>query len=377
MNSSEKNGAFFLNKKPAVLLLENKLLFKGFSFGALGTITGELCFNTGMVGYQEILTDPSYCGQIVMMTYPHIGNYGINPNDIESNQIQVSGFIVKEAADYPSNFQSNQSIHDYLSEQNIVGIQGLDTRAITKVIRETGSMNAVISSTNFDKNFLLKKLENAPNMTGLNLASKVSCDSPYIYKNSNQHNFKVVAIDFGIKSNILRLLEEQGCDITVVPASTPSSEIKSMKPDGIFLSNGPGDPAVVNDGIQCIKDLLGLYPMFGICLGHQLLALALGGSTFKLKYGHRGCNHPVKNLNTGQIEISSQNHGFAVSPEGLPDNITITHINLNDNTVAGISCSDLNVFSVQYHPESCPGPHDSKYLFNDFIMLMQEQAKNA
>ena len=377
MNSSAKNGAFFLNKKPAILLLENKLLFKGFSFGALGTVVGELCFNTGMVGYQEILTDPSYCGQIVMMTYPHIGNYGVNTNDIESNKIQVSGFIVREATQFPSNFQSHQSINDYLCDNNIIGIQGLDTRAITRVIRDNGSMNAVISSTNFDKEFLIKKLNQAPSMDGLNLTSKVTCSQSYGYNKPNKTKFKIVAMDFGIKSNILRLLESKGCDITVVPASTSSDTIKSINPDGVFLSNGPGDPAAVTDAIACIKDLLGNYPIFGICLGHQLLALALGGSTFKLKYGHRGCNHPVKNLDTNQIEITSQNHGFAVQSEGLPNNVNITHINLNDNTVAGISCPDLNAFSVQYHPESCPGPHDSEYLFNDFIRLIKKVHSNA
>jgi len=377
MNSSAKSGAFFLNKKPAVLLLENKLSFKGFSLGKIGTITGELCFNTGMVGYQEILTDPSYCGQIVMMTYPHIGNYGININDTESNKIQVSGFIVREGSEFPSNFQSSQSLNQYLEDNNIIGIQGLDTRAITRVIREYGSMNAIISSTNFDEKFLLNKLRKAPTMEGLNLVSQVTCSKSYHYNKSSESKFKIVAIDFGIKTNILRLLESKGCDITVVPASTSSSDIKSINPDGVLLSNGPGDPAAVIDAIECIKALLGDYPIFGICLGHQLLALALGGSTFKLKYGHRGCNHPVKNLDTKKIEITSQNHGFAVQSEGLPDNIKITHINLNDDTVAGISCPDFNAFSVQYHPESCPGPHDSEYLFDNFINLMKKVNTNA
>ena len=377
MNSSAKSGAFFLDKKPAVLLLENKLLFRGFAFGSLGTITGELCFNTGMVGYQEILTDPSYCGQLVMMTYPHIGNYGINADDIESDKIQVSGFIVREASEFPSNFQSNQSINKYLVDNNIVGIQGLDTRAITRTIRDNGAMNAIISSTNFDKNFLLKKLNDAPSMDGLNLTSQVTCSESYQYNKSDKYRFKIVAIDFGIKSNILRLLESKGCNIMVVPATISSDEIKAINPDGVFLSNGPGDPAAVTDAIKCIKDLLGKYPIFGICLGHQLLALALGGSTFKLKYGHRGCNHPVKNLATGQIEITSQNHGFSVNSKGLSQNIKITHVNLNDDTIAGISCPDLKAFSVQYHPESCPGPRDSEYLFNDFIHLMKQVNTNA
>ena len=378
MNSSENSGAFFLPKKPAVLLLENNLLFKGFSFGAIGTTTGELCFNTGMIGYQEILTDPSYCGQIVLMTYPHIGNYGTNNNDVESDNIQVSGFIVREGCEYPSNFRSQESIDTYLKNNNIVGIQGLDTRAITRVIRENGAMNAIISSEEVDQSKLLKKLKEIPSMDGLNLANRVTCDSSYHYsQNSNNSSFKVVALDFGVKFNILRLLESKGCDITVVPANTPASTIKAMNPDGIFLSNGPGDPAAVTEAIECIKSLLGEYPIFGICLGHQLLALAFGASTFKLKYGHRGCNHPVKNLQTGKVEITSQNHGFAVQDIDLPNNLEVTHINLNDNTIAGLSCESMNVFSVQYHPEASPGPHDSEYLFDKFIQLMTEVQSNA
>ena len=372
MKSSTENGAFFLSRKPALLLLENGLSFKGHALGAIGTTTGELCFNTGMIGYQEILTDPSYCGQLITMTYPHIGNYGTNEQDTESNKIQASGFIVKEGADYPSNYLSQQSISQYLKQYNIVGIQGVDTRAITRVIREQGAMNAIISSEIFDQSILSKYLENAPSMEGLNLAQSVTCDKSYKYSQPDQICFKVVAIDFGIKSNILRLLKQKGCDITVVPANITSNEIKKLNPDGIFLSNGPGDPAAVLDAIKCIKSLLGHYPIFGICLGHQLLALSLGAQTFKLKYGHRGCNHPVKNLITGKVEITSQNHGFAVSDANLPSNVNVTHLNLNDNTIAGISCPDLKAFSIQYHPESCPGPHDSQYLFDDFITSMKE-----
>ena len=372
MKSSAGNGAFFLSQKPAILFLENGLFFKGYALGSIGTTTGELCFNTGMVGYQEILTDPSYCGQLITMTYPHIGNYGTNNQYIESTQIQASGFIVKEGAKYPSNYLSQQSISEYLKQYNIVGIQGIDTRAITRVIREQGAMNAIISSEIFDQFLLSKHLENTPSMEGLNLAQLVTCDKSYKYSQPDQIRFKVVAIDFGIKSNILRLLKQKGCDITVVPANITSNEIKKLNPDGIFLSNGPGDPAAVLDAIKCIKSLLGNYPIFGICLGHQLLALSLGAKTFKLKYGHRGCNHPVKNLITGKVEITSQNHGFAVSDANLPSNVNVTHLNLNDNTIAGISCPDLKAFSIQYHPESCPGPHDSQYLFDDFITSMKE-----
>ena len=371
MKSSAENGAFFLSKKPALLLLENGAVFSGKALGLIGTTSGELCFNTGMVGYQEILTDPSYCGQIVTMTYPHIGNYGINNNDNESSKIQVSGFIVKEAADYPSNHQSEQSIDQHLKDNNIIGIQNLDTRAITRIIREKGAMNAIISSEILDPEVLKKELSNIPSMQGLNLAKEVTCDKVYQYSKLDQPTFKIVAIDFGIKTNILRLLEQRGCDITVVPSSTTSAEIKKMNPDGIFLSNGPGDPAAVLDAIECVKSLLGVYPIFGICLGHQILALALGAQTFKLKYGHRGCNHPVKNLVTGKVEITSQNHGFAVSDNNLPESINITHMNLNDNTVAGLSAPDMNAFSIQYHPESSPGPHDSQYLFDDFILSMK------
>ena len=374
MKSSAENGAFFLSQKPAILFLENGLFFKGYALGSIGTTTGELCFNTGMVGYQEILTDPSYCGQLITMTYPHIGNYGTNNQYIESTQIQASGFIVKEGAKYPSNYLSQKSISEYLKQYNIVGIQGVDTRAITRVIREQGAMNAIISSEIFDQSILSKYLENAPSMEGLNLAQSVTCDKSYKYSQPDQIRFKVVAIDFGIKSNILRLLKQKGCDITVVPANITSNEIKKLNPDGIFLSNGPGDPAAVLDAIKCIKSLLGHYPIFGICLGHQLLALSLGAQTFKLKYGHRGCNHPVKNLITGKVEITSQNHGFAVSNSNLPSNVNVTHLNLNDNTIAGISCSDLKAFSIQYHPESCPGPHDSQYLFDDFITSMKENS---
>ncbi len=377
MNSSAKNGAFFLSKKPAVLLLENNQVFHGYAIGKTGTTSGELCFNTGMVGYQEILTDPSYCGQMVLMTYPHIGNYGVNKNDIESRNIQVAGFIIKDLTIEPSNYSSNQSLNQYLKNNNITGICGLDTRAITRVVREHGSMNAIISSENLDLNVLTEQLSQTPSMEGLNLTNQVTCKKSYKYENSISGEFKVAALDFGIKNNILRLLKKYGCNVTVFPSNISSQEIISFNPDGVFLSNGPGDPAAVVGAINCIKNLLGKYPIFGICLGHQLLSLALGAKTFKLKYGHRGLNHPVKNIENGKIEITSQNHGFAVSKENLPSNINITHINLNDNTIAGISCPDMQVFSVQYHPESAPGPHDSEYLFQSFINLMKHRKSNA
>ena len=377
MNSSAKNGAFFLSKKPAVLLLENNQVFHGYAIGKTGTTSGELCFNTGMVGYQEILTDPSYCGQMVLMTYPHIGNYGVNKNDIESKNIQVAGFIIKDLTIEPSNYSSDQSLNQYLKNNNITGICGLDTRAITRVVREHGSMNAIISSENLDLNVLKEQLSQTPSMEGLNLTNQVTCKKSYQYKNSISEEFKVAALDFGIKNNILRLLKKYGCNVTVFPSNISSQEIISFNPDGVFLSNGPGDPAAVVGAINCIKNLLSKYPIFGICLGHQLLSLALGAKTFKLKYGHRGLNHPVKNIENGKIEITSQNHGFAVSKENLPSNINITHINLNDNTIAGISCPDMQVFSVQYHPESAPGPHDSEYLFQSFINLMKHRKSNA
>ena len=377
MKSSAQNGAFFLSPNPAILVLENGLIFKGNAFGAYGTTSGELCFNTGMVGYQEILTDPSYCGQIVTMTYPHIGNYGINVNYSESQSIQVSGFIVKEGVQHPSNHLSQSSITEYLEQHNVVGIQNLDTRAITRIIRDQGAMNAIISSEILDPKILKEKLQTIPSMEGLNLTERVTCTKSYEYSKPKKTLFKVVVIDFGIKANILRLLKKHGCEITVVPSTATSDEIQKINPDGIFLSNGPGDPSAALGEIECIKSLIGNYPIFGICLGHQLLALALGAKTFKLKYGHRGCNHPVKNLETGKVEITSQNHGFAISKENIPSNIQVTHINLNDNTIAGISCPNIKAFSIQYHPESCPGPNDSQYLFDNFIQLMQKEKLNG
>ncbi len=364
-----------MNKK-ACLILENGTVFSGTAFGAEGETIGEVCFNTGMTGYQEILTDPSYCGQLITMTYPHIGNYGINPEDIESAKIQAAGFIVREENILPSNFRSTQSLGDYLRSQNVVGIQNIDTRMLTRMIRDEGAMNGIISTTDLKEKSLIKKVKAAPSMNGQDLATVVTCDNSYVWGEQSQQ-YKIAALDFGIKHNILHLLEFHGCNNTVFPAQTSSDEILGFNPDGIFLSNGPGDPAAVTYGVETVKKLLGKKPIFGICLGHQILALALGGSTYKLKFGHRGCNHPVKNLQNNMVEITSQNHGFAVDPESLTKNIEITHTSLNDQTVEGLRCRDLSVFSVQYHPEASPGPHDSRYLFEKFINLMSPDTINA
>ena len=352
----------------AVLLLDDGKLFRGNTFGATGQSIGEVCFNTGMTGYQEILTDPSYAKQIVTMTAPHIGNYGVNSEDIESEKIQISGFVIKEESTFPSSWRSEISLGDYLKKQNIVGIKNIDTRALTRHIRDNGAMNGIISSTADNKNKLESKLKSSPSMTGLDLAKIVSTKN--IYDWSDKGEYRVAAIDFGIKKNILRLLEEFHCQVTVFPANTTAKDVLSCDPDGVFLSNGPGDPAAVEYGIQTVKQILGEKPIFGICLGHQILAIALGAKTFKLKFGHRGINHPVKNMGEKTIEITSQNHGFAVELESLPKNVISTHINLNDNTSAGIESIDYPAFSVQYHPESSPGPHDSRYLFKKFIRMM-------
>jgi len=356
--------------KPAKLVLENGTIFSGISFGAEGETIGEVCFNTGMTGYQEILTDPSYCGQLITMTYPHIGNYGVNEEDVESNKIHAAGFIVREENVVPSNFRSTQSLGEYLRAQKIVGIQKIDTRMLTRILRDEGAMNGIISTTDLDDDSLLQKVKTAPSMDGLDLAKVVTCDKSYKWSKGKH---KIAAIDFGIKHNILRLLESHGCDITVFPATASVTEILNINPDGIFLSNGPGDPAAVTYGIKTVKELLGKKPIFGICLGHQILALALGAKTYKLKFGHRGCNHPVKNVATGVVEITSQNHGFAVGADSFSENMEVTHLSLNDQTIEGLKCTNVQAFSVQYHPESSPGPHDSRYLFQNFIDMMTEK----
>ena len=366
----------------AILLLEDSTIFEGDSFGAIGQKCGEVVFNTSMTGYQEILTDPSYNEQIITMTYPLIGNYGTNKCDWESRKVFASGFIVKENCSYPSNWRNKDSLSDYLEANNVIGLEGIDTRKLVKHIRTQGAMKGIISSTDLSIDKLKKKLESYPGLVGRDIVKDVSVKKSYCWDkpvvdvlNVNEQKpekkYKVVAFDFGIKHNILRLLCSHGCDVKVVPAIASSDEVLSQKPDGVFLSNGPGDPAPVNYAIETVKSLLGKVPIFGICLGHQILSLALGGKTYKLKFGHRGANHPVKNLQTGKIEITSQNHGFCVDMDSLKNkDIELTHLNLNDNTVEGIRCKELPAFSVQYHPEASPGPHDSSYLFETFIELI-------
>jgi len=364
------------------LLLEDGTVFEGASFGAKGQKCGEVVFNTSMTGYQEILTDPSYHEQIITMTYPLIGNYGTNREDTESRRIFVAGFIVKENCDYPSNWRNGKSLSDYLKANNIVGLEGIDTRALVKHIRIQGAMRGIISSTELNVKALKKKLEQYPGLVDRDIVKNVTSKKPYSWDKGvidvlkgrqllPGKKYKVVAFDYGIKQNILRLLRSHGCEVHVVPAKTSAKDVLAKKPDGVFLSNGPGDPAPVTYAIESVRRLLGKVPIFGICLGHQILALALGARTYKLKFGHRGANHPVKNLRTGKIEITSQNHGFCVDMDSLADkDIELTHLNLNDNTNEGLLCRKLRAFSVQYHPEASPGPHDSNYLFDDFIELM-------
>ena len=359
----------------AILVLEDGRTFSGASFGADGETFGEMVFNTSMTGYQEILTDPSYAGQIVCMTYPLIGNYGVNEEDIESRQPWVEGFVVREASRISSNWRSTESLDDYLKRNNIVGIEHIDTRALVRHIRDKGAMRAGISTVDTSPEVLLEKVLASPEMTNRELATAVTIDAQFDFPSGVDEKYHIVAFDFGVKTNSLREFSRFGCRVTVVPADTTASEIMKLKPDGIFLSNGPGDPASMRTVIEEIKKLAETKtPMFGICLGHQLIGTAFGGETYKLKYGHRGGNQPIKDLTTGKIEITSHNHGFAVDAESLPADVEVTHINLNDNTVAGLRHKTLPVFSVQYHPESAPGPHDSEYLFKRFIQLMSDQS---
>ena len=369
----------------ALVVLEDSTVFEGRSFTGSGETLGEVVFNTSMTGYQEILTDPSYKGQIVTMTYPLIGNYGTNHEDIESAGIQVEGFIVKEYCPFPSNWRNQKNLADYLKEANVIGIEGVDTRALTRHIRLQGAMKGIISTEDLNVKSLLEKVKAFPGLIGRDLATPVSCKQPFLWQGGkylrvenlgafiwqDKTKHKVVAIDCGIKFNILHELEKRECEILVVPAKVRAEDILATKPDGIFLSNGPGDPAPIKHVIREVNTLIGKKPIFGICLGHQIIGLAIGGKTFKLKFGHRGANHPVKNLATGKIEITSQNHGFCVDMDSLAGTgMEVTHINLNDNTLEGMRHKILPLFSVQYHPEASPGPHDSKYLFDDFIRMM-------
>jgi len=371
----------------AKLALEDGTVFTGRAFGAPGERFGEVVFNTSMTGYQEILTDPSYTGQIVTMTYPHIGNYGINAEDAESAAPKAEGFVVREFARHPSNQRSTQSLDDYLKQHGIPGIEGIDTRALVRRLRVRGAMTGVLSSIDLDNESLVRKARSAPNIVGRDLVRDVVpaktsdwaqgglhplTESAFEIRNpkSKIRNFHVAALDYGMKWNIPRYLVQVGCQVTIVPGTATSADVLALKPDGVFLSNGPGDPAVLGYAIDTIRGLIGQRPVFGICLGHQLLGQALGAKTFKLKFGHRGANHPVLNERTGAIEITTQNHGFALDVKSLPRDVEPTHINLNDRTNEGIRHTKLPVFSVQYHPESSAGPHDSTYLFDEFVKLM-------
>jgi carbamoyl-phosphate synthase small subunit len=359
----------------AILALEDGTIFKGQSFGATGERCGEAVFNTGMTGYQEILTDPSYKGQIVTMTYPLIGNYGINAEDVESRKPFVEGFVVRECSKIASNWRTEKTLEAYLKENNILGIEGIDTRRLTLHIREAGAMKAVLSTEDLNDKSLVKKAKDSLGLIGRDLVKEVTNRKKYIWSKAEKARFKVAVLDCGVKYNILRELLKHKCKVIVVPADTEASEILEMKPDGLLLSNGPGDPAAVKYVIETTKKLISKLPIFGICLGHQMLGLALGGETYKLKFGHHGANHPVKDLRTGKVSITVQNHGFCVDIDSLPKkDIEITHINLNDNTLEGIRHKKLPIFSVQFHPEASSGPHDAEYLFGDFIKLMKKYA---
>ena len=357
--------------KPALLALEDGTLFDGEAFGRAGNTTGEVVFNTALSGYQEVLTDPSYAGQIVTMTYPHIGNYGVNPQDLESARPQVAGFVVREISAVDSSWRSEGALADWLERAGVVGISGIDTRALTRHLRTRGAMRGAISSE-LAPEALIQHARGARSMVGADLAREVTCAAAYaLDAGPGDRPFRVVAYDFGMKRNIGRMLAAAGCQVTVVPATTSAADALALRPDGIFLSNGPGDPEPCRYAIEATKALIDVLPVFGICLGHQILGLACGGKTFKLKFGHRGANHPVKHLASGRVEVTSQNHGFAVDPALFekPELIQ-THVNLNDGTVEGFRHRDLPVMSVQYHPEASPGPHDSHYLFQEFVEMM-------
>jgi carbamoyl-phosphate synthase small subunit len=375
----------------AILALEDGRFFHGTSFGSTGTTTGEICFNTSMTGYQEVITDPSYRGQIVSMTYPQIGNYGINPEDAESSQPHIRAFVIGELCRTPSNWRSTQPLDAYLASHGVLGIEGIDTRALTKHLRSLGAMRACVT-TELSADQAVEAARNSPSMKGMDYVKEVSTPKAYLWSDESRRwilpnvstnqpgpyeelppvKHRIVAYDFGIKFNILRSLRQSGFEVEVVNSTTSAAEVLAKNPDGIFLSNGPGDPAALDYIHSELRQLIGKKPIFGICLGNQLLAHAYGGSTFKLKFGHRGGNQPVKDLRTGQISITSQNHGFAVDPDSLPPEIEVTHINLNDQTVEGMRHKTHPVFSVQYHPEAAPGPNDASYLFEEFSRLIED-----
>jgi carbamoyl-phosphate synthase small subunit len=377
----------------ATLALEDGSWYRGVAAGASGETSGEVVFNTSMTGYQEVLTDPSYAGQIVTMTAPQIGNYGVAPGDAESQVPRVAGFIMREASPLASNYRADGTLRDYLTRHGIVAIADIDTRALTRVLRSAGVMRGVIATGHVDPAELVEKARAIPKMEGADLVKDVTCDAPFWWRDrapqagDQDHiefgvatgrqparRLKVAAYDFGIKYNILRRLDAYGCDVHVFPASAPASDLLAIEPDGIFLSNGPGDPAALSYAVNNVKQLVDAeVPMFGICLGHQILGLAVGGRTYKLKFGHRGANHPVKELESGKIEITSQNHGFAIDPDSLPADTTVTHLNLYDNTVEGCRHTTKPMFSVQYHPEASPGPHDADYLFRQFLESMEKR----
>ena len=366
---------------PAVLLLENGRVFRGRSVGPQIESIGEVVFNTSLSGYQEILSDPSYAGQIIVMTAPQIGNTGVNEADMEANALACAGLVVREASPLASNWRSQSSLPSFLDKHQRPAIEGVDTRALTRALRDEGAMRGAISTQVDDIEGLLARIKGSRSMEGLDLASTVTCSSTYVWEEplpdgpAPASEFEVVAYDFGIKRYILRNLQRAGCRVTVVPASTPASEVLARKPDGVFLSNGPGDPAAVGYAIETVRELAGSgVPLFGICLGHQILALAFGARTYKLPFGHHGGNHPVMELATRKVEITAQNHGFAVDAASLPDELRMTHVNLYDQTVAGLQVAGKPVFSVQYHPEAGPGPHDSAYLFQRFIDAMRQAA---
>jgi carbamoyl-phosphate synthase small subunit len=378
-----------VSRRPAVLALADGTVFHGEAFGASAEATGELVFNTSMTGYQEILTDPSYEGQLVAMTYPEIGNVGVNREDVESRKPWVRGFIVREYRAEPSSWRAEEPLGDYLAQHGIPGIQCIDTRALVRHLRDAGSQEAVLSSIDLDPARLVRRAREAPGLVGVDMVQRVTCAEPYTWtqgpwklghgytsaddvaRERGKRPLDVIAYDYGIKHNILRNLVGVGCRVRVVPAYTPAAEVLAAKPDGVFLSNGPGDPDAVAGAPENVAALLGKVPVFGICLGHQILGLALGGRTYKLKFGHHGGNHPVKDLTTGKVEITAQNHGFAVDVDSLKGKGELTHLNLNDRTVEGLAVKGQKTFSVQYHPEASPGPHDARYLFRRFVEMME------